>query len=72
MTQPPPCCDLHGRCCEPPADLCCEHCTEAAHGLQWWRPGYQAWWWRPGQHADGSPCVLDGQPALPQPGTDHA
>jgi hypothetical protein len=27
----PPCCDLHGRNCEPPGDLCCENCTEARH-----------------------------------------
>lgn len=26
-----PCCDLHGRNCEPPSELCCEHCTEARH-----------------------------------------
>ena len=26
-----PCCDLHGTNCEPPADLCCHQCTEAAH-----------------------------------------
>jgi hypothetical protein len=26
------CCDLHGRHCEPPSELCCEGCTEAAHG----------------------------------------
>jgi hypothetical protein len=25
------CCDLHGRNCEPPGDLCCEDCTEARH-----------------------------------------
>lgn len=25
------CCDLHGRNCEPPGDLCCENCTEADH-----------------------------------------
>lgn len=34
------CCDLHGRNCEPPSELCCERCTEAAHPL----------------HADGSTC----------------
>lgn len=34
------CCDLHGRNCEPPSELCCERCTEAAHPL----------------HADGSIC----------------
>lgn len=37
---PEPCCDLHGRICEPPSELCCKSCTEAAH------PG----------HADGSAC----------------
>jgi len=26
-----PCCDLHGRNCEPPSELCCENCTEARH-----------------------------------------
>jgi hypothetical protein len=26
-----PCCDLHGRNCEPPSELCCERCTEARH-----------------------------------------
>ncbi|HEV2376223.1 MAG TPA: hypothetical protein VGS19_29140 [Streptosporangiaceae bacterium] len=26
-----PCCDLHGRNCEPPGDLCCGECTEANH-----------------------------------------
>ena len=25
------CCDLHGRNCEPPSELCCENCTEARH-----------------------------------------
>ena len=25
------CCDLHGRNCEPPGDLCCEECAEARH-----------------------------------------
>jgi hypothetical protein len=25
------CCDLHGRNCEPPSELCCEDCTEARH-----------------------------------------
>lgn len=34
------CCDLHGRNCEPPSELCCGSCTEAAH------PGHQ----------DGSAC----------------
>src|ERR1017187_6083482 len=26
------CCDLHGRNCEPPGELCCWECTEARHG----------------------------------------
>jgi hypothetical protein len=26
-----PCCDIHGRNCEPPSELCCRFCTEAAH-----------------------------------------
>jgi hypothetical protein len=26
------CCDMHGRNCEPPGDLCCWECTEARHG----------------------------------------
>ena len=26
------CCDLHGRNCEPPSELCCWQCTEAQHG----------------------------------------
>lgn len=25
------CCGLHGRNCEPPGELCCEHCTEQRH-----------------------------------------
>jgi hypothetical protein len=25
------CCDLHGRNCEPPSELCCGDCTEARH-----------------------------------------
>jgi hypothetical protein len=36
------CCDMHNAYCEPPGDLCCRWCTEAAH------PG----------HLDGSACVL--------------
>jgi len=31
-TAPAPCCDLHGRNCDPPSELCCENCTEARHG----------------------------------------
>ncbi|HST86669.1 MAG TPA: hypothetical protein VLL08_33330 [Kineosporiaceae bacterium] len=36
------CCDLHGTNCEPPSDLCCRQCTEAAHP----------------HHPTGVPCVL--------------
>ena len=25
------CCDMHGRNCEPPAELCCDRCTEIVH-----------------------------------------
>lgn len=39
---PGACCEYHTATCEPPSELCCERCTEAAH------PG----------HADGSACVL--------------
>lgn len=35
-----PCCDFHGRTCEPPSELCCYDCTEGAHPA----------------HADGSAC----------------
>ena len=43
-----PCCDLHGRNCESPADLCCWLCTEAAHV------------WDPVPHSDGSVCSAPG------------
>jgi hypothetical protein len=29
--DPPACCDLHNRHCEPPGDLCCGSCTEINH-----------------------------------------
>jgi hypothetical protein len=41
------CCDLHGRHCEPPGDLCCADCAEAAHDTLSTR------------HADGSRCVME-------------
>lgn len=41
------CCDMHNRHCEPPSELCCAGCTEAAHDTF------------PIRHADGSRCVLD-------------
>ena len=42
-----PCCDLHGRNCEPPSELCCAGCTEAAHRMSDAVRGF---------HADGSVC----------------
>lgn len=45
---PVPCCDMHNIHCEPPSELCCEWCAEAAHD-----PFPLL------NHADGSPCVLD-------------
>lgn len=41
------CCDMHNQHCEPPGDLCCHACTEAAHDTF------------PIRHADGSRCVLE-------------
>jgi hypothetical protein len=41
-----PCCDSHNIHCEPPPELCCGGCTEAAHNSF------------PIPHADGSRCVL--------------
>lgn len=46
-----PCCDMHNTNCEPPSELCCHHCTEAAHDSF------------PIRHADGSRCVLAAEPA---------
>lgn len=43
-----PCCEFHNTACEPPAELCCAQCTEAAHDTF------------PLPHADGSRCVLEG------------
>ncbi|WP_158566416.1 SAV_6107 family HEPN domain-containing protein [Micromonospora craterilacus] len=40
----PACCDMHNGHCEPPADLCCRACTEAAHP----------------EHPRGVACVLAG------------
>ncbi len=42
------CCDLHGPACEPPSELCCANCTEAAHP----------------DHAPGVSCVLKPDPHL--------
>jgi len=42
------CCDLHGRNCEPPSELCCEKCTESHHnGMTTPDAPY---------HSDGTPC----------------
>jgi hypothetical protein len=38
----PACCDSHGRHCEPPADLCCQGCTEARHPFH--PPGVGCTW----------------------------
>lgn len=46
------CCDSHNQHCEPPSELCCRFCTEAAHDTF------------PIRHADGSACVTD-RPASP-------
>jgi hypothetical protein len=42
------CCDMHGRNCEPPSELCCRDCPEAAHDTF------------PIRHADGSVCSAPG------------
>lgn len=44
------CCEDHNEHCEPPGDLCCYECPEAAHDTF------------PIRHADGSPCVMDPKP----------
>lgn len=36
------CCDLHGRNCEPPSELCCEGCTEVRHPFH--PPGVDCTW----------------------------
>lgn len=41
------CCDFHGRNCEPPSELCCNECTEAAHKMGDATRGF---------HGDGSKC----------------
>jgi hypothetical protein len=46
-STPTACCDMHNQHCEPPADLCCRDCTEAAHDNF------------PVRHADGTACVMD-------------
>jgi hypothetical protein len=42
-----PCCDSHNQHCEPPGDLCCDSCSEAAHDTF------------PIRHADGTTCVME-------------
>jgi hypothetical protein len=42
------CCDIHGRSCEPPYELCCDRCCEAQHVM-----GDAV----RGSHGDGSVCV---------------
>lgn len=43
------CCDMHNQHCEPPSQLCCGSCSEAAHDTF------------PLRHADGSKCVLEAE-----------
>jgi hypothetical protein len=44
------CCDMHNQHCEPPGDLCCYGCTEAAHP----------------DHPAGTTCVLPpAMPGIP-------
>ena len=49
-TEPRACCDLHGIHCEPPSELCCHACTEAAHP----------------EHPPGVRCVLDASDDTPR------
>lgn len=44
------CCDSHTRTCEPPSELCCARCPEAAHP----------------QHPTGIPCILQTDPSTGQ------
>lgn len=46
------CCDLHGRNCEPPSELCCDQCTEAHHGIHGDPPNFDT----VSSHHDGSVC----------------
>lgn len=46
------CCDLHNRNCEPPSELCCWTCTEAAHP----------------DHRDGSACIAPDLSRVTPPG----
>jgi hypothetical protein len=41
------CCGSHNQHCEPPGDLCCHLCSEAAHDTF------------PIRHADGTTCVME-------------
>ncbi len=43
------CCSMHNEHCEPPSELCCGDCTEAAHP----------------DHRDGSSCVLRAAAVMP-------
>lgn len=49
-----PCCDLHGRTCEPPGELCCPLCAEVDHP----------------RHPTGVGCVAAGDVQELQPGDD--
>ena len=57
MTSTPSgCCDLHGRNCELPSELCCERCTEADH------PQHNRW--GPCSNPDLSSNSLDEAPRI--------
>lgn len=45
-----PCCDMHGRNCEPPSELCCRWCTEVTHP----------------DHRDGTTCAVPDLSGNPQ------
>ncbi|MEV1013863.1 hypothetical protein AB0I89_24220 [Micromonospora sp. NPDC049801] len=52
-----PCCDLHNVHCEPPSELCCYQCAEAAHP----------------EHPRGVRCVLEAAAKSDRPkGYDRA
>lgn len=47
------CCDIHGRNCEPPSELCCDLCTEFHHGMHADPPKFNR---TLSSHHDGSIC----------------
>jgi Protein of unknown function (DUF2829) len=53
------CCDLHGRNCEPPSELCCEECTEVRHAGWVSGNGFQQYG-HPRGEACSNPDLSDG------------